>query len=160
MWPSRVLRMAVVTTRAGAGAGAGAGAAEGAVARRGKLSTGLVGLEVVPDARVKLIAMYEQTLLKVSGIPAGVPYRESVEQITRHRLTVCQANESEDAIEELVDCGQLEELLEQAQDELTLIELVKGTPIGMPHMADANPDQYEETVWPEEEEEAAAAKKP
>ncbi len=149
MWPSRVLRLAVVTTRAGAGAG---------VARQ-KRSTGLVGLEVVPEARAKLIAIYEQTLEKVAAIPAGVPYRETVEQITRHRLAVCQANESEDAIEELVDCGQVEELLEQAQDELTLIEIVKGTPIGMPHMADANPDQDEETVWPEEEVEEAAAKK-
>ena len=153
MWPSRVLRMAVMTTRAGA---AGAGAA-GAVARPVKLSTGIVGLDVVPDARVKLIALYKQTLDKVSVIPAGVPYRESVEQITRHRLSVCEANESEDAIEELVDCGQVEELIEQAQDELTLIELVKGTPIGMPHMVDANPGHVEETVWPEEEEEAAAA---
>lgn len=58
-----------------------------------ELSTGLVGLDVVPNAREVLAKLYARTLEDVKAIPAGVPYREQVEKLTKYRLQVVQANE-------------------------------------------------------------------
>ncbi|CAI5740742.1 unnamed protein product [Peronospora destructor] len=68
-----------------------------------KTSTGLVGLKV-------------KTLP-----PEAKNYRNAVEQITNFRLNVVETNEEEDVIERTIDCGQLEELIEQAEDELSVI---------------------------------------
>ena len=53
-----------------------------------KDSTGIVGLDVVPNARDVLISLYQQTLHAVQPIPASVQYRKSVEALTQHRLQV------------------------------------------------------------------------
>ena len=51
-----------------------------------KATTGIVGLEVVPDARLQLIKVYRQTLQAVSSkLPAHNPYRRSVVQMTKFR---------------------------------------------------------------------------
>eukprot|EP00514_Thraustochytrium_sp_LLF1b_P002956 CAMPEP_0184519564 /NCGR_PEP_ID=MMETSP0198_2-20121128/6697_1 /TAXON_ID=1112570 /ORGANISM="Thraustochytrium sp., Strain LLF1b" /LENGTH=112 /DNA_ID=CAMNT_0026910095 /DNA_START=238 /DNA_END=576 /DNA_ORIENTATION=- len=94
-----------------------------------KRTTGLVGLAVVPDAREKLIDMYNKTLEKVKVIPAEVEYRKSVEQITNFRLGVCQKFADLETIEKEIDCGQVEELLVQAKEEFELIDLLKDSSI-------------------------------
>ena len=53
-----------------------------------KESTGLVGLDVVPNAREVLISLYQQTLKAVTPIPESAQYRKSVEALTHHRLKV------------------------------------------------------------------------
>ena len=53
-----------------------------------KESTGLVGLDVVPNAREVLISLYQQTLKAVAPIPESAQYRKSVEALTQHRLQV------------------------------------------------------------------------
>ncbi|ESQ43017.1 hypothetical protein EUTSA_v10015894mg [Eutrema salsugineum] len=68
-----------------------------------KQTTGIVGLDVVPNVR------------------ADEGYRKAVESFTRHRLNVCKEEEDWEAIEKRLGCGQVEELIEEAQDELTLI---------------------------------------
>ncbi|KAG7397506.1 ndufa5, NADH-ubiquinone oxidoreductase subunit [Phytophthora boehmeriae] len=97
MWASRVLRMAVTKT-----------------------STGLVGLPVNPNARQDLIKLYRRTLQEILP-PEAKNYRNAVEQITNYRLNVVETNEDEDTIERTINCGQLEELIEQAEDELSVI---------------------------------------
>ncbi|KAJ7564548.1 hypothetical protein O6H91_02G022000 [Diphasiastrum complanatum] len=86
-----------------------------------KESTGIVGLPVVPDARDKLIGLYVQTLTAVQAIPETAYYRKSVEKFTRFRLGVCQEEQDWEKIEERIGGGQVEQLIEQAQDELQLI---------------------------------------
>ncbi|TMW69345.1 hypothetical protein Poli38472_001501 [Pythium oligandrum] len=98
MWATRVLRMAVRKT-----------------------STGIVGLPVNPNARNDLIAIYQKTLKEVQVLPDGIAYRSAVEKITNYRLKVVLDNEDEDVIEKEINCGQLEELIEQAEDELSVI---------------------------------------
>ncbi|KAG2763408.1 hypothetical protein JG687_00005511 [Phytophthora cactorum] len=99
MFASRVLRMAVTKT-----------------------STGLVGLKVNPNARQDLIKIYRRTLEEVKVLPPEAKnYRNAVEQITNFRLNVVESNEDENVIERKINCGQLEELIEQAEDELTVI---------------------------------------
>lgn len=90
-----------------------------------KESTGLVGLEVVPNAREVLISLYNQTLKDVDTIPESAHYRKAVEKFTNFRLQVCQEEEDWDKIEERIQCGQVEELIVQAKDELQLISKMK-----------------------------------
>ena len=53
-----------------------------------KLSTGIVGLDVVPNARDVLTKLYERTLSEVKVMPPEVFYRQSVERFTRYRMEV------------------------------------------------------------------------
>ncbi|CAI5470392.1 unnamed protein product [Closterium sp. Yama58-4] len=93
----------------------------GALFAQAKESTGIVGLDVVPNARQVLIGLYNQTLSAVQVIPQEVVYRQNVEALTRHRLAVCEEEQDAERIEARVQCGQVEELIEQAKDELELI---------------------------------------
>ncbi|CAI5716791.1 unnamed protein product [Hyaloperonospora brassicae] len=99
MFASRVLRMAVTKT-----------------------STGLVGLSVNPNARQDLVKLYRRTLDELKILPPEAKnYRNAVEQITNFRLNVVETNDDENVIERTINCGQLEELIEQAEDELSVI---------------------------------------
>ncbi|CAI5940664.1 unnamed protein product [Closterium sp. NIES-64] len=93
----------------------------GALFAQAKESTGIVGLDVVPNARQVLIGLYNQTLSAVQVIPQEAVYRQNVEALTRQRLAVCEEEQEAEQIEARVQCGQVEELIEQAKDELELI---------------------------------------
>uniref|UniRef100_A0A7S2S4N5 Uncharacterized protein n=1 Tax=Mucochytrium quahogii TaxID=96639 RepID=A0A7S2S4N5_9STRA len=101
-------------------------------AARIKPTTGIVGLPVVPNAREVLTELYTKTLDNIKEYPKENTYRTSVEQITNFRLKVVKENEDIDTIEETIDCGQVEELIEQAEEELDLMEALKGSGIGEP----------------------------
>lgn len=76
-----------------------------------------------------LLGLYQETLKAVAQIPADAAYRKNVTSITEYRIKVVEAEENIDAIEEKLGVGQMEEIIEQAQDELELI----------PHMAEWQP---------------------
>jgi len=86
-----------------------------------KETTGIVGLEVVPNAREVLISLYNKTLNEIKIIPENVPYRRHVEAFTNHRMKVCREEEDWETIEKRIACGQVEELIEDAESELQLI---------------------------------------
>ncbi|KAL9271953.1 putative NADH dehydrogenase [ubiquinone] 1 alpha subcomplex subunit 5, mitochondrial [Drosera capensis] len=92
---------------------------------RVKESTGIVGLDVVPNAREALISLYKQTLTKIRSVPEDEGYRKAVESFTRHRLSVCEETEDWEDIERKIGCGQVEELIEEAKDELKLMGHLK-----------------------------------
>ena len=91
-----------------------------------KQTTGIVGLDVVPNARAVLINLYTKTLKEIKAVPEDEGYRKAVETFTKHRLTVCEEEEEWEKIEERIGCGQVEELIEEAQDELKLIGKMIG----------------------------------
>ncbi|XP_011046056.1 PREDICTED: probable NADH dehydrogenase [ubiquinone] 1 alpha subcomplex subunit 5, mitochondrial isoform X1 [Populus euphratica] len=96
---------------------------------RVKQTTGIVGLDVVPNARAVLINLYSKTLKEIKAVPEDEGYRKAVETFTKHRLTVCEEEEEWEKIEERIDCGQVEE----AQDELKLIgKMIEWDPWGVP----------------------------
>ncbi|KAH0690196.1 hypothetical protein KY289_017554 [Solanum tuberosum] len=92
-----------------------------------KETTGIVGLDVVPNAREVLINLYRKTLEEIKAVPEDEGYRKAVESFTRHRLSVCQEEADSEMIEKRLGCGQVEELIEEAQDELKLIGHMNGT---------------------------------
>jgi NADH dehydrogenase (ubiquinone) 1 alpha subcomplex subunit 5 len=81
---------------------------------------------VVPNARAVLINLYTKTLKEIKAVPEDEGYRKAVETFTKHRLTVCEEEEEWEKIEERIGCGQVEELIEEAQDELKLIGKMIG----------------------------------
>lgn len=96
-----------------------------------KSTTGIVGLEVVPNAREVLIDLYSKTLKEVEAVPADENYRKAVETFTKHRLQVCQEEQDWEQIEKKLGCGQVEELIEEAEDELRLISKLVGTSLSL-----------------------------
>ena len=91
------------------------------LAVRHKQSTGIVGLEVEPQAKSILVGLYTKTLEALETVPAGAEYRKVVEGITKERLAVVEKSDDLLAIESTIGCGQAEQLIQQAQDELSLI---------------------------------------
>ncbi|GLT31234.1 hypothetical protein SLA2020_059840 [Shorea laevis] len=98
-----------------------------------KQTTGIVGLDVVPNAREVLIDLYTKTLNEIKAVPEDEGYRKAVESFTKHRLKVCQEEEDWEVIEKRLGCGQVEELVEEARDELTLVgRMIEWDPWGVP----------------------------
>ena len=95
------------------------------LASRTKLSTGIVGLKVRPDAREALTALYTQTLEGLKVIPEEHGYRRWLEPTYEYRLKVV-GNMSLDlvGIEDEIANGQVEELIQAAEDELRNLEMI------------------------------------
>ena len=66
--------------------------------------TGLTGLSTHPAPRPALIYTYRQTLKTLQRIPANSVYRQSVENLTKHRLAIVESEvpEGYDAYKERV----------------------------------------------------------
>ena len=91
-----------------------------------KTSTGIVGLEVVPNGRAVLMALSEKLLRMVAELPESAHYRKTVEEVYRTRLEACRQHTEVEAIEAALGLGQIEELIKVAQDEEKLIPQMKG----------------------------------
>ena len=91
-----------------------------------KETTGIVGLEVVPNAKEVLVSLYTKTLEEIKAVPEDEGYRKAVESFTSQRLQICKEEDDWETIEKRVGCGQVEELIEEAEDELALIAKMIG----------------------------------
>lgn len=85
-------------------------------------STGLTGLAVHPNPLPELTKAYESTLNLLSTIPEASVYRQGVEALTKNKLKIVQeANGDVAAAEKKLDEGLIEQALDVAKDELTLV---------------------------------------
>mmetsp|Transcript_11320 Transcript_11320/g.24812 ORF Transcript_11320/g.24812 Transcript_11320/m.24812 type:complete len:154 (-) Transcript_11320:55-516(-) len=87
-----------------------------------KTSTGLVGLAVDPNGRENLFNVSQEIMQAVKGVPETSQYRINVEQTFNHIIKTCQEHQDVKAIEDEVDLGQIEELIEMANDELNVVK--------------------------------------
>lgn len=103
-----------------------------------KTTTGIVGLDVQPEAKRILSTIYAKTLQQLEQFPKDSEYRRVVDDLTRERLAHVDGNDSAANIEAAIGAGQIEELIQQAEDELNLIpvlleervwETYQGSPI-------------------------------
>ncbi|KAK7262409.1 hypothetical protein RJT34_29982 [Clitoria ternatea] len=69
-----------------------------------------------------------KTLKEIGKVPEDEGYRKAVESFTRHSLKVCQEEHDWESIEKRLGCGQVEELIKEARDELKLISYMIGIP--------------------------------
>ena len=61
----------------------------------------------------------------VAALPATADYRRAVEATVAYRLKVCEQNEADAAVEEVLD-AHLEELIKECKDEVRLLPLIQG----------------------------------
>ena len=88
---------------------------------RQKTTTGIVGLEVVPDAKPVLLGLYAKTLSMLEGVPAEAQSRKVITDYTKARMAVLKSTDDIPTIESKIGGGQVEQLIEQAKDEISLI---------------------------------------
>jgi NADH dehydrogenase (ubiquinone) 1 alpha subcomplex subunit 5 len=87
-----------------------------------KETTGIVGVEVDPEARANLLAASQQVLAVVAEkIPAEAQYRLNVEATFEHWIEQLNGSTDDEAVEEALSF-QLEELTLMAKKELELID--------------------------------------
>jgi NADH dehydrogenase (ubiquinone) 1 alpha subcomplex subunit 5 len=65
--------------------------------------------------------LYSTTLLTLKRLPEEAEYRKATESLTQHRLEMVQSEQDVQIIEQKLNGGQIEELIVQAEDELSLI---------------------------------------
>mmetsp|Transcript_12404 Transcript_12404/g.30478 ORF Transcript_12404/g.30478 Transcript_12404/m.30478 type:complete len:165 (-) Transcript_12404:407-901(-) len=71
----------------------------------------------------KFIAALREVLEAVKVLPTQSDYRNAVEATVGYRLKVCEANDSDAAIEDVLD-AHLEELIKECKEEIKLIPLI------------------------------------
>mmetsp|Transcript_7898 Transcript_7898/g.19905 ORF Transcript_7898/g.19905 Transcript_7898/m.19905 type:complete len:234 (+) Transcript_7898:75-776(+) len=90
--------------------------------KRIKVSTGIVGLPVVPNGPEVLTYLYKLTLKELQVLPEGIAYRTMIEKTTRARLEILKQHGTDwQTIEAEINDGQIEELIAMAESELELI---------------------------------------
>eukprot|EP01126_Amoeba_proteus_P013752 TRINITY_DN15897_c0_g1_i2.p1 TRINITY_DN15897_c0_g1~~TRINITY_DN15897_c0_g1_i2.p1 ORF type:complete len:148 (-),score=15.47 TRINITY_DN15897_c0_g1_i2:42-485(-) len=88
-----------------------------------KISTGIVGVPVVPHAREILIKLYEKYLTEIEVFEPDSPYRQQMTKVVQHRLDICKSTEDIFQIEEQIG-SQLEELITETEEEFLLIGML------------------------------------
>ncbi|GMI28595.1 hypothetical protein TrRE_jg8928 [Triparma retinervis] len=89
-----------------------------------KTTTGLVGLPVHPDPIPALIAANKAVLSALSDIPADAGYRVNATKVANFRIAAAESSNGDiSAVEKAVECGQIEELIVQAEDEMEVVEM-------------------------------------
>jgi NADH dehydrogenase (ubiquinone) 1 alpha subcomplex subunit 5 len=100
------------------------------VIRRGlstyKTTTGLVGLRVDPNGQETLHALSASVLTAIQKIPASAQYRIDVEKWFTYIQNITTKSSDIKIIEDEIDLGQIEEVIEMAKTELELIEYYTG----------------------------------
>lgn len=103
-----------------------------------------------------MIEAYQALLdrMAASEMPADAFYRTTMEKICRYRIQAAQENPDDpEKVEELCNCGQVEELVVQAHDEMEVLEMyirgrywerVKDVDIDVMHDIEYNPDPAED----------------
>lgn len=82
-----------------------------------------VDYEAVPN----MIRKYQLLLdtMAASDMPETYHYRVVVEKMCRYRIQACLDHpEDPEMVEELCNCGQVEELVDQADDEMEVLQMI------------------------------------
>ncbi|XP_008568996.1 PREDICTED: NADH dehydrogenase [ubiquinone] 1 alpha subcomplex subunit 5 [Galeopterus variegatus] len=85
-----------------------------------KKTTGLVGLAVCETPHEKLRILYTKILGILEQIPKNAAYRKYTEQIINERLGIVEAEPNVKKLEDQLQYGQIEEVILQAENELSL----------------------------------------
>merc|ERR1719295_2092099 len=93
----------------------------GAYINNEKIHAGHGYIHVVVNAREVCIGLYKRMLEEVKVIPTYIAYRQNLEGICSYRLEVMEATYKYHEIEQALECGIMEEIVDQAQGELDLL---------------------------------------
>merc|ERR1711935_947118 len=85
-----------------------------------KRVTGLTGLKVVENPHQTLSVLYDKIMRTCEKMPEEAAYRKSTAALTQERLNIVKSDRTVAGIEQKINCGQAEELVLQAERELSL----------------------------------------
>ncbi|KAH0518438.1 NADH dehydrogenase [ubiquinone] 1 alpha subcomplex subunit 5 [Microtus ochrogaster] len=85
-----------------------------------KKTTGLVGLAVCDTPYERLTILYTKILDILKQFPKHAAYRKYTEQITNEKLDMVKAEPDVKKLENLLQGGEVEEVILQAENELSL----------------------------------------
>ncbi|KAM7119970.1 NADH dehydrogenase [ubiquinone] 1 alpha subcomplex subunit 5-like [Molossus nigricans] len=86
-----------------------------------KKTTGLMGLAVCESPHERLRILYAKILDVLEQIPKNAAYRKYTEQITSEKLDMVKAEPDVKNLEDQLQSGQIEEVILQAENELSLV---------------------------------------
>lgn len=110
-----------------------------------KKTTGLTGLAVAKTPHHTLEVLYNKILRALQKMPENASYRKYTEQIVCERAQVLKANSDLVEIEKKIGCGQVEELIVQAENELILARKMLTWKPWEPLMKEPPKNQW---TWP------------
>lgn len=85
-----------------------------------------VGLAADPDACQKIVTKYQALLdrMAASDLPEKAQYRVDITKIANYRIRIATEHADDpDMVEELCQCGQVEELVQQADEEMMVLDM-------------------------------------
>lgn len=110
-----------------------------------KKTTALVGLTVAKEPREALLKLYKETLKVLGNMPQSAQYRIHTEQITKQRLGLVEQESDVLTLEQKLGAGQIEEVMKQAEDELSLANKMQEWQPWEPLQTPAPENQWK---WP------------
>ncbi|XP_053262260.1 NADH dehydrogenase [ubiquinone] 1 alpha subcomplex subunit 5 [Podarcis raffonei] len=85
-----------------------------------KKTTGLVGLAVCEAPHERLRVLYSKILAALDSMPKDASYRKYTENIVNERLDIVKTEPDVQKLERKINGGQIEEVILQAESELSL----------------------------------------
>ncbi|KAK7057028.1 ndufa5, NADH-ubiquinone oxidoreductase subunit [Halocaridina rubra] len=85
-----------------------------------KVTTGLAGLAVATNPHHTLGVLYSKIQRCLQKMPADAAYRKYTEQIVSERQNLVKTIPDISKLEKAINCGQIEEVIMQAGNELSL----------------------------------------
>ncbi|XP_059167039.1 NADH dehydrogenase [ubiquinone] 1 alpha subcomplex subunit 5-like [Physella acuta] len=110
-----------------------------------KITTGLTGLAVSKHPHQSLGVLYSQILGVLQKMPSNAGYRKHTEQIINERLSLVKSESDVSKLESKINCGQIEEVIKQAERELSLARKMLLWKPWEPLVGQAPPNQWK---WP------------
>jgi len=110
-----------------------------------KLTTNLTGLAVAKTPVNTLGSLYGRCLRALAKMPADYPYRKHTEQIVTERAAMVKAATTIEDLEKKLDCGQVEEVIIQAENEVALARMLLETRAWEPLVNEPPANQWK---WP------------
>ncbi|KAJ3259164.1 hypothetical protein HK103_002811 [Boothiomyces macroporosus] len=89
-------------------------------------TTGIVGLPVHHSARPELLSLYSRITHSLQRFPESSAYRQGTLSLFNKRIAFIEKTEDLKKIEDEFHLGQMEELIEQAKEELKLISMMEA----------------------------------
>merc|ERR1712142_177073 len=103
----------------------------------------MVGLAVAKTPHATLLNLYSKTLAAVAAIPKTSAYRQQVETLTQERMDLVKTTTNVFSLEKRINGGQIEEVIIQAQDELSLVQKMTEWQAWEPLQTAAPPGQWQ-----------------
>ncbi|CAF1043363.1 unnamed protein product [Rotaria sp. Silwood1] len=110
-----------------------------------KATTNLTGLVVCKDPHYALKLLYGKILRDLKSIPETSSYRKHTEDIINSRLEHVENEPNIARLERKINCGQIEEVIVQAENELMCVRRMALNHVWEPLVAQAPPNQWK---WP------------